>query len=444
MFIENLNIHSYKMLNEIELSFKKTSYKYFNDLNLTILVGENGTGKSSILQLLTHIFCPSERKSHEIHEMNFTISYRMKDKSDKVYTYSHDMDYPVNYPKKLIVSSFFIFDPFRNSSYVRNHFTTEHIQEETKYVYGGPSVGGYSSLDTIIHPIIKALFIEDEDIKIKRYASLLDKVGCQRLLSLEINRRKVRDYLYGRSPYRFSQEKMEIINEYNEKINQFRRVKKSPKYRSGHILVDVSDIDRDFLNLYEKMLDIKVDPGIKDIIFVNSNGNEIPLSTMSSGEITLLFRFAPLIVEIEDNSLILIDEPETHLHPAWIQEFIQNLLEFFEGYNTHFIIATHSPLIASDVPSECVIGLKKEKDGIKKYIPASRTLGGHSNDILKNVFRLNQQSGDFSMNKIERVANLLNKGDEESIDEAKKIYKDLSSTYEKFQIYEKYRDLLRG
>ena len=75
-----------------------------------------------------------------------------------------------------------------------------------------------------------------------------------------------------------------------------------------------------------------------------------PLEKRSSGEQCLFLLFLGLISSIEDNSLILIDEPEISLHPSWQQRFVSILHDAFDQYNgCHFIIATHSPLILSDL-----------------------------------------------------------------------------------------------
>jgi predicted ATP-binding protein involved in virulence len=64
-----------------------------------------------------------------------------------------------------------------------------------------------------------------------------------------------------------------------------------------------------------------------------------------------LFTFG-IAANITDNSIILIDEPEISLHPEWQQRYINLLMNTFEGfYNCKFIIATHSPLVISNLKS---------------------------------------------------------------------------------------------
>lgn len=65
--------------------------------------------------------------------------------------------------------------------------------------------------------------------------------------------------------------------------------------------------------------------------------------------------------------LILIDEPDLHLHLDWQRQYIAKLIDTFstvpENIKMHFIIATHSPFIISDLPKENIIRMRKKEDG---------------------------------------------------------------------------------
>jgi predicted ATP-binding protein involved in virulence len=62
------------------------------------------------------------------------------------------------------------------------------------------------------------------------------------------------------------------------------------------------------------------------------------------------------------NSMILIDEPEISLHPAWQQKIMQIYSKI--GRNNQFIVATHSPQIIASVPYQNRILLRKEQNKI--------------------------------------------------------------------------------
>lgn len=51
-------------------------------------------------------------------------------------------------------------------------------------------------------------------------------------------------------------------------------------------------------------------------------------------------------------AVVLIDEVDVHLHPSWQQRVITDLMKTFPS--TQFIVTTHSPQILTTVPSECI------------------------------------------------------------------------------------------
>lgn len=88
------------------------------------------------------------------------------------------------------------------------------------------------------------------------------------------------------------------------------------------------------------------------------------LSRRSSGEQCLFLLFMGIISSIEDNALICIDEPEISLHPQWQEKFVDILNDSFSSYKgCHFLIATHSPLIVSDISASncCVYDMVNQK-----------------------------------------------------------------------------------
>lgn len=76
---------------------------------------------------------------------------------------------------------------------------------------------------------------------------------------------------------------------------------------------------------------------------VVSNGQEHTLDRLSSGEKNLVQLFLRIGVHATRNTIILIDEPEVHLHPNWQKRLMKQLREFAkEHQGVTIIIATHS------------------------------------------------------------------------------------------------------
>lgn len=80
------------------------------------------------------------------------------------------------------------------------------------------------------------------------------------------------------------------------------------------------------------------------------SGSRLDLRDASSGEFSLVTAFLGIASAIDDQSLVLIDEPEISLHPDWQSGYLNLLSRAFEPFRgSHFIVATHSPLIVSGI-----------------------------------------------------------------------------------------------
>lgn len=75
---------------------------------------------------------------------------------------------------------------------------------------------------------------------------------------------------------------------------------------------------------------------------------------LSSGHSIVLLTITKLVEKIEEKTLVLLDEPEAHLHPPLQSAFIRALSDLLINRNAVAIIATHSPVIAQEVPKSCI------------------------------------------------------------------------------------------
>ena len=104
-----------------------------------------------------------------------------------------------------------------------------------------------------------------------------------------------------------------------------------------------------------KAIDLLLSVGILKVSSLNlsqksDNRKFIDFQSASSGEQCIVLMLLGIAGSIKDNSLICIDEPEISLHPEWQSTFISLLISTFEDYKgCHFIIATHSPQIVSEL-----------------------------------------------------------------------------------------------
>lgn len=86
------------------------------------------------------------------------------------------------------------------------------------------------------------------------------------------------------------------------------------------------------------------------------SGARLPLSSLSSGEQHELVLHYDLLFRVEENTIVLIDEPELSLHVSWQKRFLPDLLEFADLSAFDAIVATHSPYIIGD-REDLMVGL---------------------------------------------------------------------------------------
>ena len=75
---------------------------------------------------------------------------------------------------------------------------------------------------------------------------------------------------------------------------------------------------------------------------------------VSSGQLHLLSLITYIYANIHFATLLIIDEPEVHLHPHTVVEFMRILASILMRFKSYAIIATHSPLIVREVISSNV------------------------------------------------------------------------------------------
>jgi energy-coupling factor transporter ATP-binding protein EcfA2 len=108
---------------------------------------------------------------------------------------------------------------------------------------------------------------------------------------------------------------------------------------------------------------------------------------LSSGELSFV-RFAALAsLYIENSSLLLFDEPETHLHPNFISQFVALLDSLLKQTGSAAIIATHSAYFVREAFEDQVRVLRSEKDRwVRAETPRLRTFGADVGTISYFVF----------------------------------------------------------
>lgn len=124
---------------------------------------------------------------------------------------------------------------------------------------------------------------------------------------------------------------------------------------------------------------------IEDGIQFFKNDKLLPLS---SGQQIFVQLISNIIGSIRKDTLILLDEPELYLHPNLEVELIDLLKELLDTFNSYAVIATHSAIIAREVPKDYITILKKQEDSdiISISRPPFETIGANLERINSYVF----------------------------------------------------------
>lgn len=374
MKIKNLYIKEFKGLRDITLNFEKND----EPLDLVVLAGSNGSGKTRILESILDYFniilvVPEEAQNKiELffesmeekcidklgHELSFMYCLKFGSKEKKISVGSVGARY-LDIKKELNILPKIIYAPAEMNFKKMDMASTTLIQEynfinivNTNLVKDIPSY--------IATKIISAIFKNKNE-----------KVG-------DVQKK--------------------VFNEINE-------------------IFEILDID-------VKIEDISQD-GRNIPIFTNSAGDKFDINELSSGEKQLFLRTLAIKMLNPENSIILIDEPELSLHPKWQQRIVDVYRKI--GKNNQIIIATHSPHILGSVKKENIMLLDKDDEGkivVRTGDELYDSYGQPTDRVLKDIMGLETTRNPKVFKLLEEAGELVDKNEYES-EEFKTKYKKL-------------------
>lgn len=130
---------------------------------------------------------------------------------------------------------------------------------------------------------------------------------------------------------------------------------------------------------------------------INLNKKEIIkiLESMSSGHLSVLLIITQLVATVEEKTLVLLDEPESHLHPPLLSAFIRALSELLDNRNGVAIIATHSPVVLQEIPKSCVWKIVRTGKTTEAFRLPNETFGENVGVLTREVFGLEVEKSGF-------------------------------------------------
>ena len=143
-----------------------------------------------------------------------------------------------------------------------------------------------------------------------------------------------------------------------------------------------------------------------------TDGNRVKFVQMSEGEQQLLTVLGLLLFTQNDESLYLLDEPDTHLNPVWTYDFLKLLQENIRAEKGQLIVATHNPLMIGSLHKNQVRMLAQTENGITAAEPEYDPIGIGVEGLLKSeLYGLRSTLAPEVLVKLDRHYLLLGKRD---------------------------------
>lgn len=126
---------------------------------------------------------------------------------------------------------------------------------------------------------------------------------------------------------------------------------------------------------------------------------------LSDGERTFLARMCMLSLFGAADALILLDEPEVHFNDYWKRKLVRMLDASLQGHRSHVILTTHSSIVLTDVRKGQILVLRRGPDGYTRDAqnPDVSTFAADPSDVLVQVFGAEQASGDKGVEEVREL-----------------------------------------
>jgi len=167
-----------------------------------------------------------------------------------------------------------------------------------------------------------------------------------------------------------------------------------------------------------------VDPNGEDVrIWIRLKGCSEPATfdDLAEGERQLLTVLGLMRFTSEKEALFLLDEPDTHLNPAWCLDYLDNLRRYgAEPPNSQIIMTTHSPLTFAGMDKNEVVVMERAGDGrIFAEHPTTAPKGmGFAAILTSEFFGLRSTLDKETLTKIDVKRELASKQDKTDDDRA--------------------------
>ena len=380
MKIKNLHIEEYNGLENLDINFESEG----KVLNLIVLAGVNGSGKTRVLESIRYWFEMFRSKA-----VNVELFYEENEKevlkslmnSEGLTEIEKEMQKEIEYTDCLRNIKFYNYDYRHNKTENRN-YNSKIISKSFEKLKIFPKLI-YVPTEINFEEIKKA---QTNLKKEYRFINIVD--------SYEI--KDIPSYIATRISKVANEEENLTMGQVRKKV-----------------FAEINGIF-EILELDVKLSEISKDENSMPI-FTDSSGKKFGINELSSGEKQLFLRTLAIKMLEPENSIIMIDEPELSLHPKWQQKIVDVYRKI--GKNNQIILATHSPHILGSVEKENIILLEKNENGIVKVKTGDEfgnSYGQTAGRILEDIMGLETDRNPSVNNLLNLVKEMVKNDDYEN------------------------------
>lgn len=414
-----------------------------NNINVTAIVGENGSGKSSIVEFLAEIFRIEYNKNRNLivdneHTFNFYLLFKIKDKTYEIkrisnrdkHSFEEDeqveniLDYHIYSNDKQNIENQIILDnstiakmivyshnenqDFKLSSfmYLPNEITIKLCNFNDKFEKLISNNELYPTSINESDTVYLQNMSNEINIQYQYFSSLKDKYHQFLIIKLLEKTQSTCECHLTKEDIIQKLDDSNIIDEKNFKLyfSSLEDHYNAKKYNLNDLVGNEKNI---YLEQYRDFFEFDFIDNKKRKYSDLSNGEKILFGH-------LLNVYYNSKISKNENFLFLFDEPEISLHPQWQKSYIKELDSLLTkvGKNYHFVFTSHSPFVLSDLSKENIIFLKKDENGNCKNVTKEtniETFGANIHTLLSHGFFMSDGLiGEFAKGKINEAIRLLN------------------------------------
>jgi len=134
---------------------------------------------------------------------------------------------------------------------------------------------------------------------------------------------------------------------------------------------------------------------LSDTFAFDSDSWQDSFSYLSTGHKLVLNIVVQLVAHLEPGSLVLIDEPESHLHPPLLAALLKSINISLDQFDSYAVMATHSPVLLQEVPRRYVRILQRFGNLTLVAIPEIETFAENVGLLTRHVFNLDSSATDY-------------------------------------------------